>query len=181
MPTAIRKSAIESYAEAFARTHRKGKVKEKDVSVAIALIDTKLTKPEVQLELNDLERGVLQDGVMGILNDTLTYLNRTSILEARKHLETLSNTDYSIVKVTASYTPATASTGTLGVTRTSTQSSTFTYLWSQVSGPNSAVFTDTTVQAPGVSGLVTGTYVFKVVVTDSLGNVGEDTVDAVIA
>ena len=181
MPTAIRKSAIESYAEAFSRTHRKGTVKEKDVKVSIALIDAKLTDAEIQLELDPLERGILQDGVLGILNDTLIYLNRPSILEARKHLEKLSNTDYSIVKATASYTEATATTGTLGVTRTSTQSSTFTYLWSQVSGPDSAVFTDTTVQAPGVSGLVTGTYVFKVVVTDSLGNTGEDTVDAVIA
>ena len=181
MPTAIKKSALELYAQAFARTHRKGKVKERDVKAAIGLIDTKLANPSVQVELGELERGVLQDGVLGILNDTLIYRNRASILEARKHLATLSNTDNSIVKVTASYTPINGTSGTLNNTRTSTQGSTFTYVWSQVSGPNTATLSGTTTQSITASVLVAGTYVFKVVVTDNLGNVGEDTVSTVIS
>ncbi len=42
-----------------------------------------------------------------------------------------------------------------------------TYSWSQVSGPNTAVFSNKTVAVPTVSGLVTGTYVFSLTITDN--------------
>ncbi|WP_324672205.1 N,N-dimethylformamidase beta subunit family domain-containing protein [Hymenobacter sp. GOD-10R] len=44
-----------------------------------------------------------------------------------------------------------------------------TYLWSQASGPNNASFSSTSAPTPTVSGLVAGTYIFSVVVTDNLG------------
>ncbi|WP_324671426.1 PKD domain-containing protein [Hymenobacter sp. GOD-10R] len=44
-----------------------------------------------------------------------------------------------------------------------------TYAWNQVSGPNTATFTNKTVAQPVVSGLAAGTYVFSLVVTDNLG------------
>ncbi|OUJ71422.1 PKD domain-containing protein [Hymenobacter crusticola] len=43
------------------------------------------------------------------------------------------------------------------------------YLWAQVSGPNTATFSSKTTAAPTVSGLVAGAYVFSLVVTDNLG------------
>jgi hypothetical protein len=43
------------------------------------------------------------------------------------------------------------------------------YSWSQVSGPNSATFSSKTISDPVVSGLVQGTYVFALVVTDNQG------------
>jgi hypothetical protein len=43
------------------------------------------------------------------------------------------------------------------------------YSWTQVSGPNTATFSNTSVAAPTVSGLVAGSYVFSLVVTDNLG------------
>ncbi|WP_262892035.1 PKD domain-containing protein, partial [Hymenobacter cavernae] len=43
------------------------------------------------------------------------------------------------------------------------------YLWSQVSGPNTAGFSSKTVATPTVTGLVAGTYVFGLVVSDNLG------------
>ncbi|TCZ67480.1 malectin domain-containing carbohydrate-binding protein [Flaviaesturariibacter aridisoli] len=43
------------------------------------------------------------------------------------------------------------------------------YTWSQVSGPNTASFSSKTLAAPTVSGLVQGTYVFALVVTDNGG------------
>ncbi|MEJ7769939.1 MAG: malectin domain-containing carbohydrate-binding protein, partial [Chitinophagaceae bacterium] len=43
------------------------------------------------------------------------------------------------------------------------------YSWSQVSGPNTATFTSTTVAVPTVSGLIAGNYAFNLVVTDNLG------------
>jgi hypothetical protein len=43
------------------------------------------------------------------------------------------------------------------------------YTWSQVSGPSTATFSSKTAQNPTVSGLVQGTYVFALVVTDNGG------------
>ncbi|WP_375436353.1 malectin domain-containing carbohydrate-binding protein [uncultured Hymenobacter sp.] len=43
------------------------------------------------------------------------------------------------------------------------------YAWTQVSGPNPASFSSPTEPAPTVSGLVAGTYVFALVVTDNTG------------
>ncbi|WBO83288.1 PKD domain-containing protein [Hymenobacter yonginensis] len=44
-----------------------------------------------------------------------------------------------------------------------------TYTWSQVSGPNTAAFSSLAAAQPTVSGLVAGTYVFSLVVTDNGG------------
>ncbi|WP_375437790.1 DUF4082 domain-containing protein, partial [uncultured Hymenobacter sp.] len=44
-----------------------------------------------------------------------------------------------------------------------------TYAWTQVSGPNTATFTSKTVPQPTVSGLVAGSYVFSLIVTDNQG------------
>ena len=43
------------------------------------------------------------------------------------------------------------------------------YAWTQVSGPSPASFSSNTVAAPTVSGLVAGTYVFSLIVTDNAG------------
>ena len=42
-----------------------------------------------------------------------------------------------------------------------------TYAWTQVSGPNTATFSSKTVATPTVSGLVVGSYVFSLIVTDN--------------
>ncbi|WP_277235083.1 malectin domain-containing carbohydrate-binding protein [Hymenobacter sp. YC55] len=44
-----------------------------------------------------------------------------------------------------------------------------TYSWTQVNGPNTAVFSSKTVPTPTVSGLVAGAYIFSLVVTDNGG------------
>ena len=46
-----------------------------------------------------------------------------------------------------------------------------TYSWSQVSGPNTATFSDKAVAKPTVSGLIQGSYVFALTVTDDKGAV----------
>ena len=43
------------------------------------------------------------------------------------------------------------------------------YKWTQISGPNTAVFSNPAVATPTVSGLVTGKYVFGLTVTDNAG------------
>jgi len=50
------------------------------------------------------------------------------------------------------------------------------YLWTVVSGPGTPGFVDATVVDATANGLVTGTYVFKLTVTDSEGIVASDTV-----
>ncbi|WP_460920738.1 PKD domain-containing protein, partial [Pontibacter brevis] len=49
-----------------------------------------------------------------------------------------------------------------------------TYSWSQVSGPNTATFSSRTVAAPTVSGLLEGSYVFRLTVTDNGGASASD-------
>ncbi len=46
------------------------------------------------------------------------------------------------------------------------------YAWSQVSGPNTASFSDPSIAKPTVSGLIIGTYTFRLTVTDNSGNTG---------
>ncbi|WP_165917366.1 malectin domain-containing carbohydrate-binding protein [Flaviaesturariibacter aridisoli] len=46
------------------------------------------------------------------------------------------------------------------------------YRWAQVSGPNSATFSNANMHKPVVSGLVAGTYVFALTATDNLGATG---------
>jgi hypothetical protein len=179
MPTKIRKSALEHFAEAFSRTHRKGKVKEKDIDLAIALIDAKVKDPSASLHLNDLQRGILQNGAFGILLTTTIHDNLPTLADARAFLATLTDTDNSIVTATAAAAALTSSSRTLSVTAASTQSATLTYLWTRVSGPNTPTITTPTAVSTTVTGLITGTYVFKVVVTDSLSNTAEDTVEVI--
>lgn len=51
-----------------------------------------------------------------------------------------------------------------------------TVAWSQVSGPNTASFSAANALSTNATGLVTGTYVFKLTVTDSAGVVASDTI-----
>jgi len=48
------------------------------------------------------------------------------------------------------------------------------YKWTQVSGPNTAAIANNTLPATGVSGLIQGTYVFQLTVTDNSGITATD-------
>ena len=50
------------------------------------------------------------------------------------------------------------------------------YIWSQISGPNTAVFSDDGSANTTVSGLIYGTYVFQLMATDANGQTGVGTV-----
>lgn len=56
-----------------------------------------------------------------------------------------------------------------------------TYLWAQLSGPNAAVINTATMSNPLVSGLVGGTYVFRLTVTDKGGLTSTATQSVVMA
>ncbi|GAB4093030.1 malectin domain-containing carbohydrate-binding protein [Flaviaesturariibacter terrae] len=62
-----------------------------------------------------------------------------------------------------------ANSVTLNGSGTDSDGSIASYSWTQVSGPNTASFSSKTVAAPTVSGLVQGSYVFALVVTDNGG------------
>jgi hypothetical protein len=55
------------------------------------------------------------------------------------------------------------------------------YQWSQVSGPNTATFSAGTSASTSVSGLIVGSYVFKLTVTDNDGLTGSDTVTVTVS
>ncbi|AMJ64061.1 hypothetical protein AXW84_00415 [Hymenobacter sp. PAMC 26628] len=61
------------------------------------------------------------------------------------------------------------SSGALAGSGTDVDGTVVAYAWAQVSGPGTAVFSSKAVAAPTVSGLVAGSYVFSLVVTDNQG------------
>jgi len=63
-------------------------------------------------------------------------------------------------------------------TGTDTDGTIVSYVWTQISGPTTVDPED--VEDPAISGLVAGTYVFKLTVTDDDGATGEDTVTITI-
>ncbi|MGF1452054.1 MAG: DUF4350 domain-containing protein [Opitutales bacterium] len=65
---------------------------------------------------------------------------------------------------------------TLDGSASSDDSAIDTYAWEQVSGPNTATIDDASLAAPSVSGLVQGTYVYRLTVTDDAGQTATDEV-----
>lgn len=59
------------------------------------------------------------------------------------------------------------SSTTLSGSATDADGTVSTYMWTQVSGPNTAIFTSNTATVPTISGLVAGSYVFSLVATDN--------------
>jgi hypothetical protein len=55
-----------------------------------------------------------------------------------------------------------------------------TLVWSQVSGPNTALISSTTSLSPTVSGLITGTYVFRITATCQIGGNATDNVNVTV-
>ncbi|MFS4492241.1 malectin domain-containing carbohydrate-binding protein [Maribacter sp. 2308TA10-17] len=55
------------------------------------------------------------------------------------------------------------------------------YLWSQVSGPTTATFSDVNIADPVISDLVEGDYVFSLTATDDEGDMGSDQVTVTVA
>jgi hypothetical protein len=54
------------------------------------------------------------------------------------------------------------------------------YLWSEVSGPNTPVIANAATASISVNGLITGTYIFQLLVTDNQGATGTDTVSVLV-
>jgi hypothetical protein len=75
-------------------------------------------------------------------------------------------------------TVSSGTTSSLVGTGTATSPKTIvSQLWEQISGPNTSVLATPTALTCAVSGLVSGTYVFRLTVTDSNGDTGSDNVN----
>lgn len=55
------------------------------------------------------------------------------------------------------------------------------YIWSQISGPNTVVFSDDGSPQTTVSGLIAGTYIFQLMATDAAGQTGVGTVTVTVS
>jgi hypothetical protein len=73
-----------------------------------------------------------------------------------------------------SYTDTTT-TGVLTGSGTDPEGGPITFLWTQINGPNQAVINSPTFQNPLITGLITGTYIFQLTVTDNGGLTGTAT------
>jgi hypothetical protein len=69
---------------------------------------------------------------------------------------------------------------TLTGTATDATGTIASYLWSQVSGPNTATITSKSAISTNVTGLIAGTYVFQLQATDNLGLSGKATVTIIV-
>lgn len=69
-----------------------------------------------------------------------------------------------------------ATTGTLSGSGSDSDGTIAGYAWSQISGPNTAGITSPASASTGLTGLIAGTYVFRLTVTDNLGATGTDDV-----
>lgn len=73
-----------------------------------------------------------------------------------------------------------ATTATLTGSGTDVDGSISTYNWTQQSGPNTAGITTPSTAATGLTGMITGTYVFRLTVTDNRGATAYDEVSITI-
>ncbi|EJL66306.1 major capsid protein [Flavobacterium sp. CF136] len=84
-----------------------------------------------------------------------------------------------IVSAGADTTANSATKALLGTATAATGKTIESVLWTQVSGPNTAGFSAATALSTNATGLVTGTYVFKLTATDSEGTIASDTISVV--
>lgn len=73
------------------------------------------------------------------------------------------------------------STATITASASDSDGTIASYLWTQVSGPNTATLTGATTATISLSNLIDGTYVFNIRVTDNRGGAANDQVSVIVA
>ena len=97
-------------------------------------------------------------------NNSLTSSDNVMVTVNAEQSPTVSaGSNQTLILPTTSYVLQGSATGNGGATITSTT-------WSQLSGPNTASFTDVTILQPTVSGMIVGAYVFQLSALDNNGN-----------
>jgi len=85
-----------------------------------------------------------------------------------------------VITGASSITLPTTTTNLSGTSSTDADGTIVSYAWSTVSGPNTPTFTTPTASASNITGMIQGTYVFKLIVTDDLGATGSITKTVVV-
>jgi len=108
--------------------------------------------------------------------ELITLVNK---LSKKKEDELKSILAIPVVSAGADTTSSAATKALLGTATAATGKTIASILWTQVSGPNTAGFSAATSLSTNATGLITGTYVFKLTATDSEGTIASDTVTVV--
>lgn len=125
---------------------------------------------------NDWFEPPVQDSVSIFLDDLEIY-DSTYTLDQVKGISGAPN---SAPTVSVSNPPSTVSSSiSIPAVGNDIDGTIASYSWTQQSGPNTATLSGQTTSTLNVSGMVNGTYVFKVTVTDNLGATGEALVTVV--
>lgn len=70
---------------------------------------------------------------------------------------------------------------TLTATANDPESDTMTFLWTRISGPNTPTIVSPTALSTSITGMIAGTYIFRMTATDTVSNIGSDDVQVVVA
>lgn len=135
--------------------------------------DSTVTVANLVTALNDLgisaNTGMTDAQLLNIVNK-LSKKNENALIELLEIPTVNAGTDS---------TSSSATKALLGTATAATGKTIASVLWSQVSGPNAAGFSAPTALSTNATGLITGTYVFKLTATDSAGIVASDNVSIV--
>jgi len=100
-------------------------------------------------------------------------------LSDKKEAQLIDILEIPVVNAGTDTTSSAATKALLGTATAAGDKTIASLLWSQVSGPNTAGFSAPTALSTNATGLITGTYVFKLTATDSEGTIASDTVSVV--
>ena len=117
------------------------------------------SKPEATSTMTDVELIGLVNALSDAKEDALITILEIPVVDAGADATANSSTKALNATVTAATGKTIAST-----------------LWTKVSGPSGSAFADATAVDTNATGLVTGTYVFKLTATDSEGTTASDTI-----
>lgn len=128
----------------------------------------------------NLVNALQEVGVTATVDDSdVDLIKKVNKLNDKKEAQLIAILEIPVVNAGTDTTSSAATKALLGTATAAGDKTITSLLWSQVSGPNTAGFSAPTALSTNATGLITGTYVFKLTATDSEGTIASDTVSVV--